>query len=55
MVAEMRAATLAFVIAMALVIVFSCGMAMRATGRDNACTEQGGHLEGMIEMRCVIP
>jgi len=26
-------------------VLLICGMAMHITGRDNQCTEQGGHLE----------
>lgn len=38
-----------------LLVIGICGMAMRATGRDYDCTERGGHIEGMFEMRCVVP
>jgi hypothetical protein len=41
--------TLAFLLA----VVCICGMAMRATGRDNDCAARGGHLEGLIRMECV--
>lgn len=38
-----------------LIVLMICGMAMRATGADNECTERGGHIEGMFGMRCVVP
>lgn len=38
-----------------LVVLICCGMAMRATGRDNECAALGGHIEGIFEMRCVTP
>lgn len=45
------------VVAMLLVtvIIVSCCMGIRATERDNECTKIGGHIEGMFEMRCVVP
>ncbi len=48
-------AVLATYAVLIMIIVCSCGMAFRATGRDNECAKQGGHLEGLFEMRCVIP
>ena len=38
-----------------LVVLAICGMAMRATKRDNECSGVGGHIEGMYEMECVTP
>lgn len=38
-----------------LIVLGICGMAMRATERDNECTEVGGHLEGYIQVECVVP
>lgn len=45
------------VVALILVglVVCSCGMAIRSTDRDYACTERGGHLEGLVRMECVVP
>lgn len=41
------------------IIALICGMAMHITGKDNACTKAGGHLEASLSSRdgavCVGP
>lgn len=43
-----------YAIAFAFVLAI-CGMAMMVTGRDNECTDRGGHVRGAAAQECVTP